>query len=171
MDYWDAIRARRNVRAYSDQPIPPADLDRILDAGRRAPSASNRQHWDFVVTTDRNQLEALSKVWRGAGHLAGAAAGIVLVIPHPETERDEQLDVYDLGQATYAIMLAAAGAGVGSGHASIGDRDATRRIFGIPENQVPMYLIGLGYPADRPLRPTDRLKRRPLEEVVHRGRW
>jgi nitroreductase len=171
MDYWDAIRARRNVRAYSDQAIPPADLDRILDAGRRAPSASNRQHWDFVVTTDRNQLEALSKVWRGAGHLAAAAAGIVLVIPHPETERDEQLDFYDLGQATYAIMLAAAGAGVGSGHASIGDRDATRRIFGIPEDQEPMYLIGLGYPAERPLRPTDRLKRRPLEEVVHRGRW
>lgn len=171
MDYWDTIRSRRNVRAYTDQPIPPADLDRILDAGRRAPSAGNRQHWDFVVTTDRDQLEALSHVWRGAGHLAGAAAGIVLVVPHPQGERDGRTDLYDLGQATYAIMVAAAGAGVGSGHASIEDREGTRRIFGIPEDQDPMYLIGLGYPADRPLRPTDRLKRRPLEEVVHRGRW
>lgn len=171
MDYWDAIRARRNVRSYTDQPIPPADLDRILDAGRRAPSASNRQHWDFVVTTDRSRLEALSHVWRAAGHLAGAAAGIVLVVPHPETERDAQLDAYDLGQATYAILLAAAGAGVGTGHASIGDAEATRRIFGIPADHDPLYLIGLGYPADHPLRPTDRLKRRPLEEVVHRERW
>lgn len=171
MDYWDAIRARRNIRAYTDQPIPPADLDRILDAGRRTPSAGNRQHWDFVVTTDRSQLEALSHVWRGAGHLAGAAAGIVLVVPDVETERDERLDLYDLGQATYAILVAAAGAGVGSGHASIEDREATRRIFGIPEDHDPAYLIALGYPADRPLRPTDRLKRRPLEDVVHRGKW
>jgi len=171
MDYWDAIRARRNIRSYTDQPIPPADLDRILDAGRRAPSASNRQHWDFVVTTDRSQLEALSHVWRGAGHLAAAAAGIVLVVPHPETDRDARTDIYDLGQATYAIMVAAAGAGVGTGHASIGDVDATRRIFGIPEDQDPAYMIALGYPADRPLRPTDRLKRRPMEEVVHRGKW
>lgn len=171
MDYWDAIRARRNVRTYTDQPIPAADLDRILDAGRRAPSASNRQHWDFVVTTDRAQLEALSHVWRGAGHLAKATAGIVLVVPHPESERDERIDLYDLGQATYAIMVAAAGLGVGSGHASIGDREEARRIFGIPEDHDPAYLIGLGYPDDRPLRPTDKLKRRPLEEVVHRGRW
>lgn len=171
MDYWDAIRARRNVREYTDQPIPAADLDRILDAGRRAPSASNRQHWDFVVTTDRAQLEALTHVWRGAGHLAGAAAGIVLVVPHPPSDHDREVDLYDLGQATYAIMLAAAGLGVGTGHASIGDQEQTRRIFGIPEDHDPAYLIGLGYPAGRPLRPTDRLKRRPLEEVVHRGSW
>ena len=56
METWDAIRARRNVRRYTDQPIGEADLNRILEAGRRSPSASNRQKWDFVVITDRQQL-------------------------------------------------------------------------------------------------------------------
>ena len=52
METWDAIRARRNVRAYTDQPIADDDLDRILEAGWRAPSASNRQRWEFIAVTD-----------------------------------------------------------------------------------------------------------------------
>ena len=51
MDTWDAIRARRNVRSYTSQPIGQADLDRILEAGRRAPSARHGPPWDFVVVT------------------------------------------------------------------------------------------------------------------------
>jgi nitroreductase len=171
MENWDAIRARRNVRTYTEQPIPEAELTRILEAGRRAPSASNRQHWDFVVSTDRAQLQELSTVWQGAGHVAGSAATIVLVLPHPADERTALTDEYDLGQATYAMMVAAAGLGIGSGHSSIGDRDAARRILGIPADHDPAFMIALGYPADRPLRPTDKLRRRPLAEVVHRGHW
>jgi nitroreductase len=53
METWDAIRSRRNVRAYNQQPIAPQDLDQILEAARRAPSAGNQQAWDFVVCTDR----------------------------------------------------------------------------------------------------------------------
>jgi nitroreductase len=75
METWDAIRARRNVRSYQTGAVPASDLDRIAEAAWRAPSASNRQHWDFVVVTDPDQLRALSAVWRGAGHIAGAAAG------------------------------------------------------------------------------------------------
>ena len=56
METWDTIRARRNVRQYTDQPIARADLERILDAGRRTASASNWQPWNFVVVTDRPQL-------------------------------------------------------------------------------------------------------------------
>ncbi len=115
METWDAIRARRNVRSYTADPIPPEDLDRVLEAGRLSPSASNRQKWDFVVTTDRAQLEALSKVWQGAGHLAGAAAAIVLVLPEPESERFRVIDQYDLGQATITMMLAATDAGSAAG--------------------------------------------------------
>ena len=59
MEAWDAIRARRNVRRYLADPIPESDLDRIAEAGWRAPSASNRQHWDFVIVTERQQLEEL----------------------------------------------------------------------------------------------------------------
>ena len=67
METWDAIRARRNVRTYQTDPVPAADLDRIAEAGWRAPSASNRQHWNFIIVTDRDQLQALSTVWQGVG--------------------------------------------------------------------------------------------------------
>jgi len=171
VETWDAIRARRNVRTYTDQPISDTDLDRILEAGWRAPSASNRQRWDFIVITDRAQLEALGGVWQGARHIPGAQAAIVLVIPHPDEDRFVTLDRYDLGQATYAMMLAATDLGIGTGHSSIGDQDKAREILGFPDGYTAAYMIGLGYPADRPLRPIVKPARRPFDEVVHRGGW
>src|SRR6201996_3238817 len=113
MQTWDAIRARRNVRSYQAEPVPAADLDRIAEAAWRAPSASNRQHWDFVVVTDPEQLRELSTVWRGAGHIAGAAAAVAVVVPQTDDDRTRLLDYYDLGQATYAMTLAAADLGIG----------------------------------------------------------
>ena len=171
METWDALRARRNVRAYSDQPIEAADLDRILEAGWRSPSASNRQKWDFVVVTDREQLAELATVWQGARHVPGSQATIVLTVPEPEAERFRTIDQYDLGQATMAMMLAAADLGIGSGHSSVGDQDAARRILGVPEGHLCSYMIALGHPADRPLKPIAKPDRRPFDEVVHRGRW
>jgi nitroreductase len=67
METWDAITARRNVRQFADRAIPDADLDRVLEAGRIAPSSQNNQPWDFVVVTDRDLLRKLSTVWRGGG--------------------------------------------------------------------------------------------------------
>jgi nitroreductase len=171
METWDAIRARRNVRSYDDRPIAPEHLDRILEAGWRSPSASNRQKWDFVAVTDPHQLYELATVWVGAGHLAGAKAAIVLVISEPEAERYRAMDQYDLGQATMAMMLAATDLGIGSGHSAVGDQEACRRIIGVPQDHTCAYMIGFGYPADRPLRPIVKPERRPFDEVVHRGHW
>ncbi len=95
----------------------------------------------------------------------------MLVLPEPESERFLVIDQYDLGQATYAMMLAAADVGIGSGHSSVGDQDGVRRILGMPAEYHAGYMLALGYPADRPLAPIERLNRRPFEEVVHRGRW
>ena len=171
METWDAIRARRNVRSYTTDPIPDDDLTRIAEAGWRTPSAGNRQPWDFIIVTDRDQLEALSTVWRGAGHIAGAAAAIALVTPQVDEDRARLVGFYDLGQATYAIMVAAADLGIGTGHSSVGDQDKAREILGVPADHDVAFLIGLGHPADRPLRPQVRPNRRPFDQVVHRGRW
>jgi nitroreductase len=171
METWDAIRARRNVRAYTDQPIAAEDLDRILEAGRRAPSANNRQRWDFVLVTERAQLQELSKVWQGAGHVATSAATIVLVAPGSDDGHARESIQYDLGQATIQIMVAAADLGIGSGHAAVADQGLARSLLGFPEDRFAAWLIALGHPADRPLKPILRPNRRPFEEVVHRGRW
>jgi len=171
METWDAIRARRNVRRYEDRAIPPEHLDRILEAGRRAPSARNRQPWDFVVVTDRAQLADLAKVWQGAGHVAESAATVALVIPEPENEGERRHTYFDLGQAAMAMMLAAVDLGIGSGHSAVGDQEMARRVLGFPEDRRCAYLLALGYPADRPLRPVERPDRRDFDDVVHRGRW
>jgi nitroreductase len=171
METWDAIRARRNVRVYTEQPIPGEDLDRILEAGRRSPSSQNTQPWDFVVVTDRAQLQDLSKVWQGARHVANSAATVALVAPIRSEERQRALVQYDLGQATMSMMLAAADLGIGSAHSAMRDQDLARRLLVFPEDRFCAYLIAFGYPADRPLRPIRNPNRRPFEEVVHRGRW
>ncbi|MFP3915650.1 MAG: nitroreductase family protein [Actinomycetota bacterium] len=171
METWDAVRARRNVRHYDDRPIPPELLDRILDAARRTPSASNRQRWDFVVVTDRDTLRDLSEVWQGAGHVARSAATIALVAPEESEPRDRESVQYDLGQVTMSIMLAAADAGIGSGHAAVRDQDLARQILGLPPDRFCAWMVALGYPADRPLRPIASPDRRPFDEVVHRERW
>jgi nitroreductase len=169
MQTWQAITSRRNVRSFADRPIPDADLDQILEAGRRSPSSQNWQPWDFIVVTDREQLQALAAVWRGAAHVAQSAAAIVVIGPAADNEfHRAQLD---LGQATMAMLLAAADLGIGSCHAGVEDLPLARALLGFPEDRDWALLISLGYPADRPLTPVKNPQRRPFSEVVHRGRW
>ena len=169
MQTWEAIASRRNVRAFDDRPIPAADLDRILEAGRRSPSSQNWQPWDFIVVTDRAQLRELAGVWRGAGHVAGSAATIVVIAPAADNEFGRAQ--FDLGQATMSMLLAAADLGIGTCHAGVADLDLARELLGFPADRPWAFLISLGYPADRPLTPVRTPRRRPLGEVVHRGRW
>ena len=171
METWDAITSRRNVRRFADRPLDEAGLERILEAGRRAPSSRNWQPWDFVVVTDRQQLQELSGVWRGAGHVAESAVTVALVIEEADDEQVRARAQYDLGQATMAMMIAAADEGVGSGHSAVGDQDRARELLGVPADRRVAYLIDFGYPADRPLSPIRQPDRRPFDEVVHRGRW
>jgi nitroreductase len=171
METWDAIRARRNVRTYEDRPIPPENLERILEAARRTPSSMNEQPWDFVLCTERETLRELSRTWRYAAHVAGSAATVALVAAVAADPDERDSVSYDMGQATLQMMVTAADLGIGSSHASVGDQDLARRILGLPPDRSCLGLIAFGYPADRPLRPIARPDRRPLEQVVHRERW
>ena len=166
---WEAIQSRRNVRSFTDQPIPAADLDQILEAGRRSPSSQNWQPWDFILVTERGQLRELATVWRGAGHVATSAATIVIIGPAADNEfHRAQLD---LGQAVMAMTLPPTDLGVGSCHAGVADLSLARELLGFPEDRDWALLVSLGYPADRPLAPVMNPKRRPFDEVVHRGGW
>jgi nitroreductase len=171
METWDAIRARRNVRVFDDRSLADADLDRILEAGRRAPSSRNWQPWDFVLVTDRSQMPELAKVWRAAAHVAGAAAVIVCLGPVLDDARQKEWLQYDHGQATMSMAIAAADLGIGSSHAAVADQGLARSLLGFPEDRFAVSLLSLGYPGERPLVPLRRPNRRPFDDVVHRGRW
>jgi nitroreductase len=169
MQTWDAITSRRNVRTFADRPVAAADLDQILEAGRRSPSSQNWQPWDFILVTQREQLRELATVWQGAGHVAQSAATIVVVGPPADNEFHRAQ--FDLGQATMAMTLAAAGLGIGSCHAGVADIRLARQLLGFPADRDWAFLVSLGYPADRPLTPIKTPRRRPFDEVVHRDHW
>ncbi len=170
METWDAIRARRHVRNYEDLPIPGPELDRILDAGRLAPSNGNAQARDFVLITDGDQLSELAEVCGGAEHVRTSAATIAFVIP----DADEATVVryaYDAGQATIPMAIAAVDLGIGSAPAELGDQDTISRVLGLPAGHRCLHVLAFGYPADEPLGPPAKIHRSAFDEVVHSGHW
>ena len=139
VETWDALRSRRDVREYSERPLSEDDLDRILEAGRRAPSGRNRQPWDFVVVTDREQLVELARVWQGARHVAGSAATVAVVLP--DTDELRAINYFDAGQAVLSMMIAATDLGIGSAHAGVTDYELARRVLGLPEDRFCAHLV------------------------------
>ena len=171
MQTLDAIRARRDVRRFDDRPIADADLDTVLEAGRRSPSSQNQQRWDFLVVTDPDRLTRLAQVWKGAGHVAESAATVCLVAPDEQDPATRASVAYDLGQATMSMALAATELGIGSAHAAVADQDLARELLGLPEDRTLVFMMPLGHPADGELQPIDRPDRRAFDDVVHRERW
>ena len=169
METWDAIRARRNVRSYAERPIAREDLDRILEAARRAPSSMNEQPWDFVLVTEG--LPRLAEVWRYGGHVATAAAAIAFVGQASADPDQRETIAFDVGQAVLSAMLAAADRGIGSCHSAIGDQALALDLLGLPDDREVVMIVSLGYPADRPIAPVAEPDRRRFDDVVHRERW
>ena len=81
------------------------------------------------------QLVEWAKLWQGARHVAGAAAAISIVAPVPQDDRQSDLLQFDLGQATYAMTVAAADLGIGTGHAAAADQEQARAVLGLPEGR------------------------------------
>ena len=173
MDVWQAVRSKRMVRGFEPRPLDPRHLERILDAGRHAGSSKNLQRWDFVVVEDQERLRELAGVGPFAGHLAGAAAAVALVVPDPRAPDAPLSIVWDLGQAAQNMMLEAWELGIGSCPATVYDEDLARRLLGFPDDRACDYILSFGYPADPDdlSRPPRTGGRRSLDEVVHRGGW
>lgn len=149
------------MRCYSGDPIPRADLEKIVDAGRLAASGYNRQPWDFVVVTDRGMIEQLAV----AARWMEQAAAIVAVVMDPSSE----WWVEDGSAAVENILLAATALGYGSCWLE-GDTRAREELFksllGIPAEKRLFTLLPLGVPAEWPTR-----EKRPLEAVLHWERY
>lgn len=170
---WAAIARKRAIRQFTEQPLEPAHLDRILRAGRRSGSAKNQQRWTFIVCRDRAHLRALSELGPWAGHLAGAAVGIALVTPDPRAPGAPLSILFDIGQAAQNMMLVAWELGIGSVPATIYEHDLARSLLGYPDDQDCEFLLSFGYPADRSdlTRPPATTGRRDLGTMVREERW
>lgn len=170
MNVYQAIRSKRSIRHFSDQPLSDDDLTRILDAGRLAGSSKNSQPWHFIVLRDRERLIALSQCGTWSGHLAGATVGVALVTGD---WRERWPVAFDLGAAAQNMMLAAHELGIGSVMANIYEIDQARDLLGLPAELMCYSAISFGYPANPGdlTRPAKKGGRRPLAEVVHWERW
>ena len=173
MNVQDAVHTKRAVREFDQRPLAEEDLAAILEAGRRAHSAKNRQRWAFVVVRDRERLAALASVGPWCGHVAGAAAAIALVTPDPRAEGAPLSIMWDLGGAAAQMMLVAWERGVGSCPATVYEPDRAREILGYPEDMHCEILLSFGYPADPEVlaRPNRAGGRKPVEDLVHQERW
>lgn len=170
----EAIRTKRAVRNFTGQPLPDEVIQAILNAGRRAQSSKNSQPWSFVVVRDRETLKRLSECGTYAGHLAGAAMGIVLVAQGeplaPDAAERQGWIMFDLGQAAANMQLAAWELGVGSCIATIYEPERARAILGVPAEMACDVALSFGYPTAEQ-RPSQRRGRAPLEQIVHQERW
>ncbi len=173
METWKAIDGTRAIRKFLDKPLEPEHLRRILNAGRRSGSSKNQQNWDFIVCTDRAHLRQLAEVGAFAGHLAGAAAAIALVVPDPATHDAPYSIMWDLGRAAQNMTLAAWELGIGSVPATVYNQPLARELLGYPDDRWCEFFLSFGYP-EKPEALTWAKRaggRKPLEAVVHQERW
>lgn len=157
MDALEAIQSRRSIRIYTGEPIPTGDLEKIIDAGRLAPTGGNLQPWDFVVVTNP---EMIAHFTIGAEWVSKAAAIVVVVVdPH------SRWWVEDGSAATENILIASTALGYGACwlEGFIPTREKEYKEFlGIPEGRRIFTLITIGLPAESPVK-----EKRTLEQVLH----
>ncbi len=168
MNVYEAIRKKRAVRKFLDQPLQPAEINQILNAGRLAQSSKNMQAWHFIAIRDKAILAALSKTGEFAGHLAGAALAVAIITPDPEVRFNV---MFDAGQAAAYMQLAAWELGIGSCLATIYDHARARQILGFPDDMHIRIAISFGYAAPHEPRAPRGPGRRPAEQVFLWDRW
>lgn len=171
MEVSEAIRTKRAIRDFKDEPLPEGVVRSILLAGRRAQSSKNRQAWRFMAIRERETLKALSKLGQFAGHLAGAALGVLILTPPPEKFYGA---LFDAGQAAAYMQLAATDMGVGSCLATIYESEKAAKLLGVPDDWAVLMGISFGYPAEKEkLRLAKLLTkgRKEFEELVHYEKW
>jgi nitroreductase len=195
----EALRRRRMVRSFADEPVAPDVLDRVLDAARRAPAAGNTQAIDLLVLTGPAETGRYWDVtlppdrragFRWPGLLAAPVLVLVYVRPAAYPERYGEVDKaatglgagagrwpvpywhVDAGMAVMAVLLAAVGEGLGAlFFGQFAHAPALRSAFGVPDGHEAVGTLAIGHPApDEPGRSASR-PRRPLAEIIHRGHW
>ncbi len=175
----ELILKRQSDRKYSDKSIEKEKLDRILEAGRMAPSACNAQPWKFIVVTEAGLLkelaEAASAKLLGMNSFVGQAPAIIVIVrENPNfssrigsTVKRKDYSHFDIGIATENICLQARAEGIGSCILGWFDEKQVRKILEVPSSRRVELIITLGYS----LSEYREKKRKPAEVTVSYNKY
>jgi len=177
MDLMEAIRNRRSVRRYQARPVDTETLETILEAGRWAPSWANTQCTRYTVVTDSVLKAALIDTFseKNPARRGAAEAPILLAVSarkalagyklgQPVTDKGDGWALFDAALAIQNLTLAAHAHGLGSVQVGYFDAAKAAALLSLPDDEVMVELIPMGYPAHEPAAPARLL----LEELV---RW
>ncbi len=198
MEFSEVVRRRRMVRNYDpDRAVPPELIDKMLEYAIRAPSAGFSQGWGFLVLSTPEERAAFwQATWEGGipdTWLTGMKLAPVLIVAHSNkdiyldryaqedkgwTDRDESRwpvpywDI-DTGFASMMMMLGAVDEGLDTCFFGVPpDKMASyRAAFGVPDAYTAIGALSVGYRAPDLKSQSLKRGRRPVDEVVHRGRW
>ena len=159
MSLIDVVLDRRSIRRYEQKEIPKDILDKILEAGRQAPSAANKQPWHFIVLTDSKIKEELSKGF--FNRFIKDAPVVVVGCAHKDLIAGKWSTI-STTIALQNMVIAAWAMQVGSCWIGDFNEEKVRRLLNIPEGWNIVALVSFGYPAEKP----HNRRKKPIEEIV-----
>lgn len=162
-----AIASRRDERRYAARPVPEDVVNRVLDAGRVAGSAMNRQPWRFYVVEDPALRERIAASVYAPDNVRRAPLVVLVSVT------GQGPTSFDAGRATQNMLLAAWDEGLLSCPNGLADADAAAAAVGLGDDERPAIVLTFGWPerAADPARRTPeewsaRANRKPPEEIV-----
>jgi len=160
------LKGRRSIRRYRPDPVPDDVVEQLLEAGRWAPSASNRQPWAFIAVRDeavcREVAQHAAYYFIRWAHV-GEAPLLIVLCGDGRNRVYRQFLHEDIGLAGSQIMLQAKALGLGTCWIGGLDRKAIAGILKVPDHLEIVGLLTVGFPAEDP----DPPERKPLAEIVH----
>lgn len=169
MELLPEIANRRSVRSFTGEPLDSSKLKRIIEAGRRAPSAKNRQAWRFVVIQDAETRKALEEASYGQTYVGEAGAVIAICTTNIDYKMPNGQLSYpvDSGIAAAFMMLQSEHEGLGNCPITTFREDEVKSLLSVPYKMRVVMLLIVGVPS-APGEETDRL---PTERVVGWEHW
>lgn len=165
MDTHEAIISKRDIRHYTDDPIPDDLIDRVLQAGRMAGSAKNEEVNRLIVVRDQAVQDALAESGDFAMWIGSATVIIGFAAPRTASR------LFDIGRQAQNMMIEAQAEGLATCPVTLNHQDRAREAVGLPADWDMPMVITIGWPAhDRPDSPLKR-SRLPLSELVRYDRW
>ena len=171
MNFAELIRQRYSVRAYKPASVPDELLAQVLEAGRLAPTAANKQPFRVIVIHTKGREAELRRIYHRDWFTQAPLILCVCTVRAEAWKRamydgKSHADV-DATIVMDHMVLAAADLGLGTCWIAAFDPAAAREVLGLPAEVEPVLFTPLGYPADRP----GSKERRPLAELVRYERW